>query len=352
VSLDALRRFAIVHSLFAPKTLAQAIERLGFVQADPIRAPARAQDLTLRQRVRGYRAGDVERRYTELSIEEDYFINYGFLPRRLAVLIHPRTARTIWDRATKKRAALLMEFITERGEVHPRDVDRHFGFGSVTNYWGGTSNASTHLLDSMHYRGLLRVARREAGVRIYAPRVLDQLEASRDAQAEALLAIAIEKYAPLPATSLRQLTSRLRRSLPQLAKELTAAEVRARAALAHEHISGIDWYWPGREMPEDVPERVRFLAPFDPVVWDRQRFELFWDWAYRFEAYTPASKRKLGYYALPLLYRDRVIGWGNLALEEGALKVDLGYVTGKAPRDKIFKRELEAELERMREFLR
>ena len=57
---------------------------------------------------------------------------------------------------------------------------------------------------------------------------------------------------------------------------------------------------------------MRLLAPFDPVVWDRRRFELFWGWAYRFEAYTPAPKRKLGYYALPLLWRDRVIGWANV----------------------------------------
>ena len=50
---------------------------------------------------------------------------------------------------------------------------------------------------------------------------------------------------------------------------------------------------------------MRLLAPFDPVVWDRRRFEMFWGWAYRFEAYTPAAKRQLGYYALPLLWRDQ-----------------------------------------------
>ncbi len=63
-----------------------------------------------------------------------------------------------------------------------------------------------------------------------------------------------------------------------------------------------------------MPEAVRLLAPFDPVVWDRRRFEAFWGWAYRFEAYTPAPRRVRGYYALPLLWRDQVIGWGNLAL--------------------------------------
>jgi uncharacterized protein YcaQ len=63
VTLVALRRFAVARSLFAPVSLQQAIDRLGFVQADPIRAPARAQDLTLRHRVSGYRAGDLERQY-------------------------------------------------------------------------------------------------------------------------------------------------------------------------------------------------------------------------------------------------------------------------------------------------
>ena len=65
---------------------------------------------------------------------------------------------------------------------------------------------------------------------------------------------------------------------------------------------------------------MRLLAPFDPVVWDRRRFELFWGWAYRFEAYTPAAKRQLGYYALPLLWRDRVIGWGNVSVKNGELQ--------------------------------
>ncbi|MGA9801372.1 MAG: crosslink repair DNA glycosylase YcaQ family protein [Terriglobales bacterium] len=59
--LQQLRVSAISHSLFPPITLEAAIQRMGFVQADPIRAPARAQDLILRHRVNGYRAGDLER---------------------------------------------------------------------------------------------------------------------------------------------------------------------------------------------------------------------------------------------------------------------------------------------------
>jgi uncharacterized protein len=85
-------------------------------------------------------------------------------------------------------------------------------------------------------------------------------------------------------------------------------------------------------------------------VWDRARFELLWGWTYRFEAYTPVAKRKLGYYALPLLWRDQVIGWGNLAMRDGALDAELGFVESR-PRDGAFTRELDAELQRLREFL-
>lgn len=353
ITLRDLRRFAIARSLFAPATLASAIERLGFVQADPIRAPARAQDLTLRHRVEGYRAGDLERGYGELAIEEDHFVNYGFLPRRHLALMHPRSPRHAWDARTRKHAARVLEFVRDRGEAHPRDVDLHLGLGTVTNYWGGSSNATTHLLDQMHYRGLLRVARREAGIRVYAARTIPQREGTKRAQADALLALAVEKYAPLPSASLGPLTSRLRYAAPQLAVELGAALKRARSALSRASIDGLDWYWPAGEDPSGsaVPDRVRLLAPFDPVVWDRRRFELLWGWAYRFEAYTPASKRKLGYYALPLLFRDRVIGWANLATKGGTVAADTGYVAGHAPRDREFADELEAELERVRTFL-
>jgi hypothetical protein len=96
---------------------------------------------------------------------------------------------------------------------------------------------------------------------------------------------------------------------------------------------------------------VRLLTPFDPVVHDRLRFERFWGWRYRFEAYTPPSKRKLGYYALPLLWRDRVIGWGNLSIEGQKLRSEFGYIDACAPADTGFRAELDAELERMRGFL-
>ena len=74
-TLEQIRRMAVNQSMFAPTSLSKALDRLGFVQADPIRAPARAQDLILRHRVKDYRAGQLEARYARLAVEEDFFVN-------------------------------------------------------------------------------------------------------------------------------------------------------------------------------------------------------------------------------------------------------------------------------------
>ena len=191
----------------------RAIHKLGFVQADPIRAPARAQDLTLRHRVIDYHAGELERRYPGLALEEDFFVNYGFLPRAHQALMHPRDARQAWTPARWKQAQAVREFIADRGVAHPREVDAHFAHGKTTNWFGGSSNASTQLLDGMHYRGLLRVAGRVSGTRTYAVREDDGPveQDGVDARLDALIALIVHKYAPLPDASLGQLVGYLGR---------------------------------------------------------------------------------------------------------------------------------------------
>ena len=356
VTLDDLRTFAVTRSLFAPTSLSQALERLGFVQADPIRAPARAQDLTLRHRVTGYRAGDLERQYHTLGIEEDFFVIYGFVTARIHALMHPRVRGfDALPPTLARRARLLRRFVRASGEVHPRVVNDRFAHGTTTNYWGGTSNATTHLLDQLHYRGLLRVARRESGVRVYAVKDVPRAAptaSERRARVDALVDAVVRLYAPLPAMTLSPIVRRLRFAVPQWRGELDAALRRAKTRLAHASVGGVEWYWPADEEPSghDAPPTVRLLAPFDPVVWDRRRFEILWGWSYRFEAYTPAAKRRRGYYALPMLWRDQIIGWGNVSTQDGALRSAFGYVDGR-PRDRAFRRELDAELERLQVFL-
>lgn len=355
--LDALRRHAVARSLFKPTTLPRAIQRLGFVQADPIRAPARAQDLTLRHRVQGYRAGDLERRYPRLMVEEDYLVNYGFLPREHLALMHPRQPRQEWDAKARKSAAELLAFVREHGTVHPREVEQHFAHGRVRNYWGGSSNATTHLLERMHYRGMLRVQRRDNGIRLYELARHPTVDHGTDAnviRAAALIDLVVRKYAPLPAPSLTYLVRLLGSGAPQLSTELKAALATARQQLPSAQVDGVNWYWPAGENPASrrhaVDESLRLLAPFDPVVWDRRRFELLWGWTYKFEAYTPAPQRKFGYYALPMLWRGDVIGWANVSVQEDRLEPTFGYVA-TAPRDAAFRLALDEEMQRMSTFL-
>jgi len=177
------------------------------------------------------------------------------------------------------------------------------------------------------------------------------------ASASTLVDVVVNVYAPLPAARLSQAVRRLRYAVPQWSNEMIGALQRARRRLAHARVDGVDWYWPAGERPGvadggDVDETVRLLAPFDPVVWDRRRFELLWNWPYRFEAYTPVARRLWGYYALPLLWRDKVVGWANAAVSGGALTLDVGYAAGQAPRERRFSQALADERARLCAFLR
>jgi hypothetical protein len=173
--------------------------------------------------------------------------------------------------------------------------------------------------------------------------------------------------APLPERSLRATLQHLAHAAPNLeGRHSVVTELVATGELATAEVQGLRYVWPAsstahdgqnslgapagklfRRQPDEV---VRFLAPFDPLVWDRRRFEHFWGWAYRFEAYTPVSKRKLGYYAMPLLWKDEVIGWVNVSKKGGTLDVEAGYA-GAAPKDSAFRRAFDAEVERFSVFL-
>ncbi|MDM0013736.1 crosslink repair DNA glycosylase YcaQ family protein [Variovorax sp. J22P168] len=357
IDIDALRRYAVARTLFKPTTLPGAIRRLGFVQADPIRAPARAQDLTLRHRVVDYRAGDLEGRYSRLAVEEDCLVNYGFLPREHLALMHPRESARVWDAETQRKANDVLAFVRERGPVHPREVELHFAHGRVKNYWGGSSNATTQLLDGLHYRGLLRVKRRDSGTRIYeavAHPPADESPEARARRAAALIELVVRKYAPLPAASLTYLVRLLGYGAPHLSAQTQAALRLARDELANCSIDGTTWYWPADENPASrrhaPDDALRLLAPFDPVVWDRRRFALLWGWTYKFEAYTPAPKRQFGYYALPMLWHDRVVGWANVTAPDGRLRPGFGFAERK-PAGAAFRTALDDELQRLTQFL-
>jgi uncharacterized protein len=357
ITLEDLRAFSVNRSLWQVPTLSQGLTKFGFVQADPIRAPARAQDLILWQRVKNYRAGDLEKRYAKLEVEEDFFVNYGFLTREVQPFMHPREYGPLRiEKAMPGLTDRVLEFVKGNGATHPKMLEAHFGKLSVANNWGGTSQSTTRALDALHYRGLVRVARRDNGIKVYEaaphlePMFMQPLEP--EAQARGLLELILSVYAPLPLQSLNQLVSLSGYGGPHLTPHVRAAvkEV-VKNELETVTLDGLKYVWPANEKLEgEIEDRVRFLAPFDPVVWDRRRFEHLHGWIYRFEAYTPPAKRKMGYYALPLLWRDQIIGWANAKVVTGELELEIGFVNSR-PKSKDFSRALEVETSKLRTFL-
>jgi uncharacterized protein YcaQ len=348
VTLRDLRRHAIASSFFPETTLRRAIGRIGFIQADPIRSPARAQDLILRHRVAGYQGGDLERSYGALKLEEDYLYAYGFMPIKTWQLLHPRGQRALTSGEQK-----VLDIVSNQKRLHPRELETHLGKSLEVNAWGGYSKSTTRILERLHYLGLVRIAGRENGTKVYQRAAIAHQPMDPAERLRQLVLLIASILTPLPESSLRAAVQRLRYSAPDLVGRKSAvSSLLQSGALDSSVADGVRYVWPRgrlrRSEPQDV---VRFLAPFDPLIWDRRRFEHFWGWPYRFEAYTPPAKRKLGYYALPLLWRADMIGWVNVSGRGNGLTIIPGFVTGRPPAEEMFHQAFEAEAERLRYFL-
>lgn len=346
--IDQLRNHTISHSLFRPTTLKVAVNRLGFVQADPIRSPARAQDLILRHRVKSYRAGDLDLRYPKLNVEEDYLYAYGYLPRNISNLLHPRKMSKAMDDLQRK----VLKLVRKSGPVHPRDLKTHFGDERVVNGWGGYSKATKRALEGLHHRGLLRVAKRENGIRVYEAASLPKHSLSPEDRFREIVRVVANILAPVNERFLLSITTYFRYLIPSIVERRTILRSMIQTGEFEEQtIDGLTYVWPtAKKIYHEPPHQVRFLTPFDPLVRDRNRFEHLWQWTYRFEAYTPKAKRLRGYYAMPLLWIERVIGWANADVVDGKLSVELGYVKQR-PKGRDFRNEVQAEAARLAVFL-
>jgi uncharacterized protein len=369
VSAARLRAMALTHTTRGAATVGAAIASMQFVQYDPIRSPARAQDLVLAARVEGYRVGDLDRAYPTLAREEGHLHVYGAMPADVLAFLRPRCdehGRPVRFAPTALEQDVLAA-VRERGELHPTDGRLLLGTARTTNAWGGMSAATTRALEMLHRHGDLRVAFRRNGTKVYAPARVEPLDLPGDERLRRATLLLAGLLAPVHERTLREVLTQLRRHSGGVPKGPTiVADLLRTGELASTLVDGHRYVWPadvgfaidaadaadgeaGEVAGGDGDgDRVRFLAPFDPLAWDRRRFEQLWGWPYRFEAYTPVEKRRFGYYALPLLWRDDIVGWVNAAATPGgALAVEPGFVHGR-PRGKAFTQAFDREVAHLR----
>ena len=356
LTLDTLRRYAVNRTLFAPTTLQNALTKIGFVQIDPISAPAPAHDLILRHRVQGYQKGDIERVYSQSqsswALEEAFFINHGYVPRALASQLWASKPPSDYLSSRAAQVERIQNFAREHPEIHPKILNQHINSQTTRNNWGGQGMEGTQILQRMHSSGMLRIVRREKGFRVYGLPVHPAVDIAPSAIIVAAIQTLAQTYAPFTHASLTYMLRLLAQSRSDLKPHIATALQRAHELLAHAELDGQRWYWPQDETPfsqQDTNNAVRLLTPFDPLVWDRARFEKFWGWAYKFEAYKPVHERQFGYYALPLIWREVCIGWGNLSIVAGVLHAEIGYVA-QPPTTKIYQQALNQELARFAAF--
>ena len=275
----------------------QTVRRLGFLQIDPISTVAPPQRLVLWSRLGPYDPGELdrllwkERKLFEWSafiwpIEDFPLIRARMRRRRGTYTYEKRGTEFLRTNARFKRH-LLRELET-RGPLPSREIEADLMVSRDPHDWWGSRKVSL-MLELLEGRGVVAVAGRQGKQRLW------DLAERWYPEAESI---------PWPEAR-RQLDEKRRRSLG----------VRYEEGEWHAHPDAEDG---------PVPKRVTFLSPFDRLIHDRDRAEALWDYRYRLEMYVPKAKREYGYYVLPILRGDRLIGRIDPVLDRktGVLKVN------------------------------
>jgi len=346
-SLATARRFLAIRHLLAPpralpatpESVLAVVDRLGSLQFDPLDVAGRNHDLVLQARVAGYRRELTdELLYGRRLLFEAYNKSLNLLPTRELPYYRISWQDGADGRAgelIREQAALSEKILAEITAEGPRcsgDFERE----AAIDWWWGPTSAVRAVLEALAVSGKLGLARRERNRRYY-----DLIE--RLFPADLLAA-----HIPEGEQTRHKLLSRYRGhgllaagGSGELWPGTGSSETRAAArrelldrgeivAVAVDGLRG-ERYLIGDEVPllaqaeREVAESpgdgrweiglvggespgCSFLAPLDPLLWDRGLLEPLYDFQYRWEVYTPAAKRRWGYYVLPILYGDRLVG--------------------------------------------
>jgi uncharacterized protein YcaQ len=330
------RRFLVRRHLLAPArtlparkaSVLKVIERLGVLQFDPLEVPgARNHDLVLHARIKGYRREwcedwlyGPERRLIELYNKSLNIVPMGELPHYR--ITWQRNAERYADGILREQAQVAEAIVGRIAAEGPLSTAAFAEHSHAVDWWWAPTRVSRAVLEALFVTGQVGIARRDGNRRFYdlIERIVPaDLLALRESEEDAMRHRLMSRY---QATGLASRASQAEvmhsaGSGPERTR-LTADLVEAGRLLAVE-VEGLkgERYIPADEQPildlaaESSPQAsptVAFIAPLDPLAWDRRLLRDLWDFDYVWEVYVPEAKRRWGYYVLPILFGDRLVG--------------------------------------------
>ena len=346
----------------------EVFRRLGSIQFDPLAVAGRSHDLVLHARVAEYHPAWCDLLYERREIFEAFNKGLSFVP----VSEYP------WFRGTLSRQApqtlaenagvaeRVLERIRAEGALSALDFERTQG--ATTDWFGMPTNAVRAVLEAYAVTGVLGLARRDGNRRYY-----DLLERLLPAEilargiplreqlrhkllsryrAHGLLGVGgggdifggIGSAKPNPERPDHPGRTALREELVERG-DLVPVDVEGvrgtRFVLAEE--AGL------LAAPPDPPPSVAFLSPFDPLVWDRALLGSLFAFDYVWELFTPPAKRRWGWYVLPMLFGDRLVGRIEPRIDRVGGKVE---VLGLWWEDRFEPRRADGFVDAMRDALR
>jgi len=351
------------HAVPTMRTFQRTLERTGVLQVDSVNVLQRAHYMPLYSRMGPYDV-DLLRRAAERRprrVVEYWAHVQAFMPVELWPLMRHRmeahrAKRGKWgiveeDPDLEKN---LIDEVRARGASTARDLDD--GLPRTKEHWGWNWSSTRRMLDYLYTVGDLAIAGRNS-----------QFEVLYDLPERVLPAHVLARETPSPAEANRELVRRAARShgvaTAQCLRDYYRMGVEDAAPAIAELVEEgellpvtIDGWKRPAYLHRDArrPRRTHaraLLSPFDPLVWERERTERLFDFRYRIEIYVPAHKRVHGYYVLPFLLGDRIVGRVDLKADRqaGRLRVQAAYAEPEAPPETA--EELAAELRQLADWL-
>lgn len=302
-----------------PKAVARAIDRLSYLQIDTISVVNRAHEHIMFSRIENFKPETLNKLMIERKLYEYWSHAAAFMPfenfRYSTPMMKGWKSTRSWD---DKLATAIIDRIRAEGPLQSRDFEAPKGHKSE-GWWQW--KPAKQVLENLFLTGDLMVSHRQGFQKVFdlaenvIPADVDTSTPSKDEWAEFLvrsmvdaLGIGTEYDIGYSKSTIRRFTRHplggaIKDAIDRLVKtgELVEADVEGQR------------YYTTADMLEQLPLRaskktVRFLSPFDNLIINRRRALELFDFDYQIECYLPAGKRTYGYFSLPMLYGDELIG--------------------------------------------